>query len=136
MKGVSPLIATVLLIASVIAVAGIISVWLTSFARTTTSSIDTMAANQTKCAGAYIKVDSVSSSLIYYSNPSAQPIGSISFVTSDGRVITPSSQSLSPAGLASTIWYRGTNTSVIAKGLCLSSIPIEGSCASSDSCCI
>ena len=39
MKGLSPLVATILLIAFVIGVAGILSVWLTTFTRTTTELV-------------------------------------------------------------------------------------------------
>ena len=133
LKGVSPLIATVLLIASVIAVAGLISIWLTSFTRTTTSNVETTATNQTRCAGAYIKIDSASSSLIYYSNPSSQPISSIYFVTSHGQTLTGVS-SLAAGSISSLSWYRGSNTSLTATGLCLASVAVEGTCTSSDSC--
>jgi len=134
LKGVSPLIATVLLIAAVIAIAGIISVWLTSFTRTTTTSVETTATNQTKCAGAYLKIDSVTTSLIYYSNPSSQTISNIILVTSGGLTIVPNTTSLAAGSFASASWARGTNTYIIAKGLCLTSVPVEGTCTSSDTC--
>ena len=133
LKGVSPLIATVLLIAAVIAIAGIISIWLTSFTRTTTSSVETTATNQTKCAGAYLKIDSVSSTLIYYSNPSSQTITNIILVYSNGTTMTGVS-SLAPGIAASMNLTRGGNTEITVKGLCLSSVPVEGKCTSSDSC--
>ena len=50
MKGVSPLIATILLIAFTISVAGIISVWLTTFARTSTELVGGQSVNQLVCS--------------------------------------------------------------------------------------
>jgi flagellin-like protein len=50
MKGVSPLIATILLIAFTIAVAGILSVWLTSFARTQSQAIGDRSSYELICS--------------------------------------------------------------------------------------
>ena len=59
-KGVSPLIATVLLIAFTIAVAGIISVWLTQFTTTTTNTVSTQGNVQILCGTGGIQLSSVS----------------------------------------------------------------------------
>lgn len=50
MKGVSPLIATVLLIAFTISVAGIISIWLVGFSRTSSETIGSEASRQLICS--------------------------------------------------------------------------------------
>ena len=50
MKGVSPLISTILLIAFTISVAGIISVWLTTFARTSSEIVSSESTNQLICS--------------------------------------------------------------------------------------
>lgn len=50
MKGISPLIATVLLIAFTIAVAGIISIWLTSFTKTSSQLVEEEATTQLVCS--------------------------------------------------------------------------------------
>jgi flagellin-like protein len=55
-KGISPLIATVLLIAFTVAVAGIISVWLTGFAATTTKTVGSQANLEIICTGAQISL--------------------------------------------------------------------------------
>jgi len=139
-KGISTFMAAILLIAFTIAVGGLISVWLTSFTTTSTGAVESASVNQTKCAGAYIKVDRVNatsgtSGKIIYSNPTNQQITNINMFSSDGTNITQiSSTSLSPGVGAYANWTVGTNTSVIAKGLCLATIPIEGSCKSGDSC--
>ena len=59
-KGVSPLIATVLLIAFTIAVAGIISVWLTQFTTTTTTTVSNQGNAQILCGTGGIQLLSVS----------------------------------------------------------------------------
>lgn len=56
MKGISPLIATVLLIAFTVAVAGIISVWLTGFASTTTKTVGGQANIEIICTGGQISL--------------------------------------------------------------------------------
>jgi len=143
MKGISPLIATVLLIAAVIAIAGIISIWLTSFTRTTTSSVETTATNQTKCAGAYLKIDSVKSlgatyvnnTVVIYSNPSSQTITNINlFATPGNETFYGVATSLTPGNVAAAYFNRTTSTKVTIKGICLYTVGVEGICSSSDSC--
>jgi len=143
MKGVSPLVATVLLIAATVAIAGIISVWLTSFTRTTTTSVETTATNQTKCAGAYLKIDSVSRNItpsaynatVIYSNPSPQTITNINFFATPGNetfynvTTTLTSGNATSANLTLT-----TSTKITIKGICLSTVVVEGTCTSSDTC--
>jgi len=50
MKGVSPLIATILLIAFTLSVAGIVSIWLTGFARTSTETVGKESSTQLICS--------------------------------------------------------------------------------------
>jgi flagellin-like protein len=56
MKGISPLIATVLLIAFTIAVGGIISIWLTGYTTTTTEIISEESEARIACIGAGISL--------------------------------------------------------------------------------
>jgi flagellin-like protein len=58
-KGVSPLIATVLLIAFTVAVAGIISVWLTGFTRTTSETVGSQANIQIICNNGQISLSNL-----------------------------------------------------------------------------
>jgi flagellin-like protein len=84
MKGISPLVATVLLIAFTVSVAGIISVWLTSFARTTTSTVGEESERQLLCIHASLSLRSVayssSSNTLtgILENSGEVPIGNIS----------------------------------------------------------
>lgn len=135
MKALSTMVAAILLIAFTVAVGGLISVWLTSYSRTTTSAVEASTINQTKCAGAYIKVDSVTNTTVIFSNPSSQTISTINITTTDGKFVTPNQTSLNPGGIGTASWSRGSNTSVLIKGLCLASVMVEGSCDNSQTTC-
>lgn len=60
MKGISPLIATVLLIAFTIAVGGLISIWLTGFTQTQTQAVGSQASNSIICSNGGIALSSMS----------------------------------------------------------------------------
>ncbi len=49
MKGISPFIAVILLIAFTVAVAGIVSVWLTGYTRTTSDIVSNQSTTEIKC---------------------------------------------------------------------------------------
>ncbi|MCX6821687.1 MAG: hypothetical protein NTW30_02805 [Candidatus Aenigmarchaeota archaeon] len=59
MKGVSPLIASVLLIAFAIAVAGLYSGWITSFTKTTTEQVQEQSEKKVTCSYGGIALDDV-----------------------------------------------------------------------------
>lgn len=59
MKGISPLIASVLLIAFTVAVAGIISGWLQGFTRSTTSTVTSQSNTELVCSYAGISLSSL-----------------------------------------------------------------------------
>lgn len=59
MKAISPLVATVLLIGFTVAIAGIISVWLTGTTRTQTETIGQQANLQAECAASALSVKEV-----------------------------------------------------------------------------
>ncbi|MEM7821409.1 MAG: archaellin/type IV pilin N-terminal domain-containing protein [Candidatus Aenigmatarchaeota archaeon] len=145
MKGISAMIAVVLLIAFTVAVGGLISVWFTTFTRTTTSGVEAATTNQTRCAGAYIKVDSVKSlgdyvgidntnTTVIYSNPSPHTISSISIISNGGESFVGTTTSLEPSGIGKSYLNLSSGTSVILKGLCLASVPVEGSCKVGEVC--
>ena len=56
MKGISPLIAAVLLIGFTVAVGGIIGIWLTSLTKTQTSTVEDFGEKQAKCAGSTLTI--------------------------------------------------------------------------------
>jgi flagellin-like protein len=59
MKGVSPLVASVLLIAFAIAVAGLYSGWITSFTKTTTEEVQEQSEKRVTCSYGGIALDDV-----------------------------------------------------------------------------
>lgn len=59
MKGLSPLLATIFVIAFTVGVAGILSVWLTGFATTQTQTVGSSGEKLSKCASSVIEVSSV-----------------------------------------------------------------------------
>ncbi len=134
MKGISPMIATVLLIAFTVAVGGIVSLFLTGMTTTQTGLTEQTGINTTKCAGASIDILDASSTKIIYANPSTQTISSIKFTAGTGEIWTPTTTSLAPGVSAAETWGRGTNTSVTALGLCQGSIVVKGACKVGESC--
>ena len=58
-KGVSPIIATVLLIAFTVGVAGIVSVWLTTFAKTSTENVEKESKEELTCVYGGIALSSL-----------------------------------------------------------------------------
>lgn len=133
MKGISPLVAVVLLIAFTVGIGGLVSLFATSLTTTSTSIVSRQTEAQTKCAGAWINVYRVTNSSVFYSNPSSEIIRNITIIPESGGTINGST-SLSPGQTNATSWTAGTNGSVIVRGLCQIIVPIEGSCRSGQLC--
>lgn len=128
MKGLSPLVSVVLLIAFVVAIAGFISVWLSGLTTSTTEFTSEQSEKSLTCANARLKFESVTSTGIVYSNPSPVSITNVSLYDMNGRNLTLNGTTLSPGQVANLTWSRASNTSVLIKGLCESTIFIEGEC--------
>ncbi len=75
MKGISPLIATVLIVAFTLAVAAIVGGWLTSISRTETSTIESGMATQMECTKGALDIVSISNG----SDIVVQNIGQVNF---------------------------------------------------------
>lgn len=150
-KGISPLIATVLLIAFVVGIGGLVSLFATSLTTSSTGVTSNQSQSVTKCAGAYINVYRVTNTTVFYSNPTGQTITSLTIITSDGsQIVNPSGPSIAPGASNSTIvgvnttnpnGYTGLvpggatgNTSVTMRGLCQSTVPVEGTCKQGQGC--
>ena len=135
MKGISPMIAVVLLLAFTVAVGGILSVWFTGFTRTTAAGVENATTDVTKCAGTYIDITSVSSTGIIITNRGSQSIDSIQCFASNGTEMTSvlGSTTLNPGASTAGGWVRGTNTRLDCSGRCLT-IGVTGSCKSGESC--
>ncbi len=134
MKGLSPVVATIILIAFAVAVGGLVSIWLTGFATSTTEFTSKRGEELTGCAGARLKVDSVSTANVIYSNPSSKTITNITVYDGSGRNLTYNASNLVSGQVANLTWTRGTNTSILLKGICENTIPVEGACENGQSC--
>jgi flagellin-like protein len=138
MKGISAMIATVLLIAFTVAVGGILSVWFSSFTRTSTAQVENSSVDVTKCSSTYIDVTMVTSNGIVITNRGTQTINTITCVLSNGTQVPAIGGfgSLSPGASNGTSWNRSSDatvTKVDCSGKCLG-IGVTGSCKSGEAC--
>lgn len=133
-KGLSPVVATVLLIAFAVAIAGLVAIWLTGFTTSTTEFTSEQGDKLTACAGARLKVDTVTSTGILYSNPSVRTITNITVYDMGGRSLTQNASSLQPGQVTNVTWARGSNTSVFMRGICEGAIVVEGECKDGQIC--
>jgi len=147
MKAISPMVATVLLIAFTVAVGGIISVWLTGFARTTSAGTELRSEALTRCTASGFEVISVktSTSYAYITQYSSDvKIYPISVVFSDGTTVTsfgPGTDYVVTAGEISPINLTGnfpsTATSLRVKAYCeygVINTSLEAGCKKGDKC--
>ncbi len=134
MKGLSPIVATIVLIAFAVAIGGLVSIWLTGFASSTTEFTSQRGDELTACAGARLQVDTVTSSGIIYSNPSSRTITNITVYDGAGRNMTYNASNLVPGAVANVTWARGTNSSISLRGICENTIVVEGACKTGQSC--
>src|SRR3972149_3341144 len=114
MKGISPLIAAVLLIAFTVAVAGIVSVFFSNLTTTTTSAVNASTQVQVKCAGSSLKISNTSSAVFQVSYDIGTETLSnvnVTFVDQNG---TSSTNACSPSTLsAGNICTANTNSAAI-----------------------
>lgn len=156
MKGISPLVATVILVALVIGIGGLVSIFATGLTTSSTGITSNQSTSLSKCAGAWINVYKVTNSTIFYSNPTNQPLTGLVATLGDGKQsLTVLDQNLtvgesnftqitnetgSTAGSATAsltgIAPGGTagNTSVVVRGLCQTLVSVEGKCKQGQDC--
>lgn len=125
MKGISALIATVLLLAFTIAVAGIVSIFFTGFTKQTTGSVSGQGGALIACSGSAPTVDLVkynstnaSSINVTYSNPGSIALASVSmYITlSNSTTFQPTLGSSTLAAYASASVTVSGPSSGIATG--------------------
>ena len=133
MKGISPLVATVLLIALTVGIGGIVSLFASSLTTSATGVTSNQSESLSRCAGAWINVYSIQSTSVLFSNPNPQTLTGLTIVASDGKTIAAGT-SIAPGATNSTSWTSGTNTSVIVRGLCQTLVTVEGKCSNTDQC--
>lgn len=143
MKGISPLIATVLLIAFTIGVGGLVSLFATSLTTTTTGITSNSSESLTKCAGAWLEVRRVTNSTIVFSNPNRETVTAVQVIFTNGNNQTATDQILSPGetgaltlngGLISSSNVVTANTTVTVRGQCQATTLAEGVCKQGQAC--
>jgi flagellin-like protein len=151
MKGISPLIAAVLLIAFTVAIGGIVSVFFTSFTKQTTGSVGSQGQQLITCSGAVPSVDKVSYGSggtgvmnVTFSNPSIYNITNVSVYTTFGNGATFANGTassgtwwLNPLGTNSTMVITiagyGAPIQVMVSGMCGTS-SVSGVCLTGQTC--
>lgn len=134
MKGLSPIVATIVLIAFAVAVGGLVALWLTNFATSTTEYTSEQGDKLTACAGSRLKFDTVTANSIIYSNPTVKTITNITVYDMNGRNLTFNASDMSPGQVMNITWTKGSNTSVFMRGVCEGAIVVEGQCKSGQIC--
>jgi flagellin-like protein len=132
-KAISPMIATILLIAFTVAVGGIISVWMTGYTRTVGQSVSSATENTTACIGTYPNVISVTSNAILVMNPGSENITGLICYASNGTALTPETTILVPGNITSISWTR-TGSSIVCTASCRNNTGVSGECKSGQSC--
>jgi flagellin-like protein len=147
MKGISPMIAIVLLIAFTVALGGVLSVWLTGLTTTQTQQVTNQSSSQVKCSPS-LSVDSVLTKTqagwtnvsITYSNPSQQSISNIAVLIpvnlagANTTVYSPASQIITAGGVGTAYAnITATPTFIRVSGLC-SGLPVSATCDNSMVC--
>ena len=144
MKGISPLIASVLLIAFTVAVGGIISLWLTSYSKTMTSGAEQSSKGAAECAGAYfdiLSVDITNKNLVVRNAGSTN--ANVTSVSDDKANVHTFNPPIELTGgetqnLTSITELDPSATKVVVTGLCIPTVgnpvSITGECTQGQSC--
>lgn len=153
-KGISPFIATVLLIAFTVAIGALISVWFTNVTSSQTQTVQSGSDALSKCASTSMTVNEVryagngSSSLVNVtvSSSGTQSLKNVTISVTGGGATTTSQKFFNATGndfLAGTYFATSMNTSggaslppeiVSVSGLCQGQQAIVATCKTGDSC--
>jgi flagellin-like protein len=150
MKGVSPIIAVVLLIAFTVTVGGILSVWLTGYTRSTTETVESRTEKTVKCSQSYLKIKEAKyysnniTILVYYEsgrenleNLTMEAISGVIkntsqiYLNTSGEYISPGD---SFVGSIDTTGGVTTPEYVRVKAICLDEIAVLAECESGETC--
>ena len=147
MKGISAVIATVLLVAFTVAVAGILSVWSTTLTTTQTQTVSNQTGGQALCSPALIldevKVTSGGGGVnVTYRNAGNQIITSVKvwartvsgIYTNTSFVPNLAAGESAVTGVPLTGGTANTTDLVRVTGTCASNVQVSAECKSSDPC--
>ncbi|MFH0710956.1 MAG: hypothetical protein V1944_00060 [Candidatus Aenigmatarchaeota archaeon] len=145
MKGISAMIATVLLIAFTVAIGGVMSIWLTGLTSTQQQQVSNQSSAQVKCVPS-LTIDRVDSGIatsayimnITLSNPSQQTVApvNVTIILTNASVFIPVNiTSLAPGAsyFGSIGNWSALPSMVRVNGLC-SGLPVSFTCKPTDSC--
>ena len=144
MKGISAIIATVLLVAFTVAVAGILSIWSTTLTTTQTQTVSNQTGGQVVCTPAII-VDEVKASTtggvvnVTYHNAGSQSMSNVkAWVRTTSGIYSTTASNLAAGESAVTgVTLTGTtNTSDLARvtGTCAGVVAVSAECTPADKC--
>lgn len=145
MKGISTLIATILLVALTVAIAGIIGIFFTGFTTTTTSTVSSSGNATVVCVGTYINLDAANYTtswvVVTFSNPTRYALSNLTVSVFSGGTLLNSTAltwmgSLAPgaANVTNITGITSKPNEVRVSGLCGGSVPAVGSCFSGQPC--
>lgn len=149
MKGISQMIATVLLIAFTIAIGGIISIFMNRLTTTTTGATEKSSTGIIECSGIYIDILSVNgtsgvnNASLVVTNPSSNKIYITGIVDNLAiSSVVPTSVKILNASTTATVTpvnITSTATKITIVGLCenlaaTSNVSVTGSCSKGANC--
>jgi len=143
-KAISPMIATILLVAFTVAVGGIISIWMTGYTRTTGASVSSATENVTACVNSYPYITLVTTQAILVTNPGSETITNVRCFAGNGSDISRGGLGSLASGASNTTrWCNATGgavnydsgfgTNVVCTAQCRS-IGVSGECKRGQSC--
>jgi flagellin-like protein len=150
MKGISAIIATVLLVAFTVAVAGILSMWATTLTVSQTQTVSNQSSGQALCSPGLV-IDEVrvnsTHAIVTYHNAGNQIISGVKVLVKTNTTINSTdAYSVAPGATAGTttltagqpnavvIVIIGTQDYVRVTGTCASTMQLVAECKSSEKC--
>lgn len=139
MKGISAIIATVLLVAFTVAVGGILSIWSTTLTTTQTQTVSNLTGGQVVCVPSVLldeaKIYSTNVTVTYH-NAGNQVISGVKVWARNATGISSTSASVLTAGASDVAFVNtsGTIDLVRVTGLCGGVIQVSVDCTPTDKC--
>jgi flagellin-like protein len=151
MKGISPMIATVLLIAFTVGVGGIVSVWFSSLTSSQTGTVSSTAEKSAKCDGSSLLVEEVRYksghnlvNVTFRYNTGSEPLRNITITVTGGGLTNSSSTLYTTSdfvlGQTDSVQINVSSGATIppeivtVRGVCQTDRPVSGDCSSGQTC--
>ena len=143
MKALSPMIATVLLVAFVVGIGGILSLWLTGLTTSQTQTVSNQSNAQIKCTPS-LRIDTVRISSaagnqhinVTYTNIGSQVLNSVFVEAPNGTTLVSVSNGtlgIGAAGVTQLTYMQGTTNYVRVRALC-AGIAVSATCDPTQTC--